>query len=51
MVSPVLLVAEAHALKNVGSARYQRLMKLKATRKLLLSGTPIQNNLQESSLP
>jgi SWI/SNF-related matrix-associated actin-dependent regulator 1 of chromatin subfamily A len=40
---------EAHALKNARSKRYQHLAKLRGERRLLLSGTPIQNNLEELS--
>lgn len=38
---------EAHMLKNMASQRYQHLMKVKAPRRLLLTGTPLQNNLVE----
>ncbi|KAI3389209.1 hypothetical protein SNEBB_001244 [Seison nebaliae] len=38
---------EAHMLKNVTTQRYKTLMKINAERKLLLTGTPIQNNLTE----
>lgn len=38
---------EGHMLKNMSSQRYVNLMKIKATRKLLLTGTPLQNNLME----
>ncbi|KAK9366025.1 SNF2 family N-terminal domain-containing protein [Lipomyces kononenkoae] len=38
---------EGHLLKNSESERYQRLMRLKAEFRLLLTGTPLQNNLQE----
>lgn len=34
-------------LKNVKSQRYQGLIKIPATFRLLLTGTPLQNNLQE----
>src|SRR4051812_41460567 len=34
-------------LKNSNSSRYSTLMKLKAEFRLLLTGTPLQNNLQE----
>ena len=38
---------EGHALKNSQSLRYKRLMKISAQFRLLLTGTPLQNNLQE----
>ncbi|KAK9343264.1 SNF2 family N-terminal domain-containing protein [Lipomyces starkeyi] len=38
---------EGHLLKNSESERYQKLMRLKAEFRLLLTGTPLQNNLQE----
>merc|ERR1711884_615867 len=38
---------EAHMLKNMATARYENLMRVQATRKLLLTGTPLQNNLVE----
>jgi SWI/SNF-related matrix-associated actin-dependent regulator 1 of chromatin subfamily A len=38
---------EAHMLKNMASQRYENLMKVQAPRKLLLTGTPLQNNLVE----
>jgi SWI/SNF-related matrix-associated actin-dependent regulator 1 of chromatin subfamily A len=38
---------EAHMLKNMKSIRYQALIKLRSRRKLLLTGTPIQNNIVE----
>jgi SWI/SNF-related matrix-associated actin-dependent regulator 1 of chromatin subfamily A len=38
---------EGHYLKNVNSQRYQGLIKIPATFRLLLTGTPLQNNLQE----
>ncbi|KAK9235987.1 SNF2 family N-terminal domain-containing protein [Lipomyces kononenkoae] len=38
---------EGHLLKNSESERYQKLMRLKAEYRLLLTGTPLQNNLQE----
>ena len=34
-------------LKNADGARFYNLMKLRATRRLLLSGTPVQNSLRE----
>lgn len=38
---------EAHMLKNMNSVRYQALIKIPSKRKLLLTGTPLQNNLVE----
>jgi len=38
---------EAHMLKNMATARYENLMRVQASRKLLLTGTPMQNNLVE----
>jgi SWI/SNF-related matrix-associated actin-dependent regulator 1 of chromatin subfamily A len=37
---------EGHQLKNYKSARYQNLMNLPCKFRLLLTGTPLQNNLQ-----
>ncbi|XP_041354213.1 SWI/SNF-related matrix-associated actin-dependent regulator of chromatin subfamily A containing DEAD/H box 1-like [Gigantopelta aegis] len=38
---------EGHMLKNMASLRFQNLMKISAERRLLLTGTPLQNNLLE----
>ncbi|CAH1799314.1 unnamed protein product [Owenia fusiformis] len=38
---------EGHMLKNMTSLRYQNLMKIRVKRRLLLTGTPMQNNLVE----
>ncbi|ODV90072.1 hypothetical protein CANCADRAFT_16476, partial [Tortispora caseinolytica NRRL Y-17796] len=38
---------EGHALKNPTSDRYKKLMKLRGKFRLLLTGTPLQNNLHE----
>jgi SWI/SNF-related matrix-associated actin-dependent regulator 1 of chromatin subfamily A len=38
---------EAHSLKNVESARFRNLNKLRCKNRLLLSGTPVQNNVKE----
>merc|ERR1712051_1132321 len=38
---------EAHMLKNMASQRYEQLMRINAKRKLLITGTPLQNNLVE----
>jgi SWI/SNF-related matrix-associated actin-dependent regulator 1 of chromatin subfamily A len=38
---------EGHVLKNFDSQRYAHLMKIDSKWRLLLTGTPLQNNLQE----
>uniref|UniRef100_A0A182JM75 SWI/SNF-related matrix-associated actin-dependent regulator of chromatin subfamily A containing DEAD/H box 1 homolog n=1 Tax=Anopheles atroparvus TaxID=41427 RepID=A0A182JM75_ANOAO len=38
---------EAHMLKNVHSQRYQNLLRINAKHRILLTGTPLQNNLLE----
>ncbi|KAF9012372.1 SNF2 family N-terminal domain-containing protein [Cyathus striatus] len=38
---------EGHVLKNFNSQRYQSLLKFPSKWRLLLTGTPLQNNLQE----
>jgi SWI/SNF-related matrix-associated actin-dependent regulator 1 of chromatin subfamily A len=43
----VCVYDEGHMLKNVNSKRYQGLIRIPATFRLLLTGTPLQNNLQE----
>jgi len=43
----VLVVDEAHRLKNSKSLLYQELMGFDIAFKVLLTGTPVQNNLQE----
>ncbi len=42
-----LVVDEAHRLKNRSSLLFEALAKVNASRRLLLSGTPLQNNLGE----
>ncbi|KAG9509695.1 SWI/SNF-related matrix-associated actin-dependent regulator of chromatin subfamily A containing DEAD/H box 1, partial [Fragariocoptes setiger] len=42
-----LVFDEAHMLKNMKSLRYQNLIKIKSRRRILLTGTPLQNNLLE----
>lgn len=43
----VCIYDEGHLLKNNQSERYAKLMRLKANFRLLLTGTPLQNNLRE----
>ncbi|RKP32313.1 hypothetical protein METBISCDRAFT_12337 [Metschnikowia bicuspidata] len=43
----VIVYDEGHMLKNSNSERYNKLMRLKARFRLLLTGTPLQNNLKE----
>lgn len=43
----MVLCDEGHRLKNCENLTYQALMELKTTRRVLLSGTPIQNDLTE----
>jgi SWI/SNF-related matrix-associated actin-dependent regulator 1 of chromatin subfamily A len=43
----VCVYDEAHALRNPESKRYQQLVRIGADFKVLLTGTPLQNNLQE----
>ncbi|VDP13956.1 unnamed protein product [Heligmosomoides polygyrus] len=38
---------EGHMLKNCSTDRYRNLMKVKGKRKVLMTGTPLQNNLIE----
>nr|XP_029714605.1 SWI/SNF-related matrix-associated actin-dependent regulator of chromatin subfamily A containing DEAD/H box 1 homolog isoform X2 [Aedes albopictus] len=38
---------EAHMLKNMTSQRYENLLRIRADRRILLTGTPLQNNLLE----
>ncbi|KAK6060272.1 protein, SNF2 family [Cooperia oncophora] len=38
---------EGHMLKNCGTDRYRNLMKVRGKRKVLMTGTPLQNNLIE----
>lgn len=48
VVRPTVCVFdEGHALKNHQSKRHQQLMRIPAKFRLLLTGTPLQNNLQE----
>ncbi|KUJ22505.1 uncharacterized protein LY89DRAFT_777602 [Mollisia scopiformis] len=43
----VCVYDEGHLLKNPSTARYKGLMTIKANFRLLLTGTPLQNNLRE----
>ena len=43
----VIVYDEGHMLKNATSDRYKKLTRLKANFRLLLTGTPLQNNLRE----
>ncbi|GMF47073.1 unnamed protein product [[Candida] boidinii] len=43
----VVVYDEGHMLKNSNSERYSKLMKISANFRLLLTGTPLQNNLKE----
>eukprot|EP01117_Protostelium_nocturnum_P000961 TRINITY_DN1128_c0_g1_i6.p1 TRINITY_DN1128_c0_g1~~TRINITY_DN1128_c0_g1_i6.p1 ORF type:complete len:1774 (-),score=927.22 TRINITY_DN1128_c0_g1_i6:245-5566(-) len=44
-----IVLDEAHNVKNVGSSRYRNLLKLafRAENRLMLTGTPLQNNINE----
>ncbi|KAI8920544.1 SNF2 family N-terminal domain-containing protein [Entophlyctis helioformis] len=42
-----LILDEGHMVKNIESNRYKHLMALKSPFRLLLTGTPLQNNLLE----
>lgn len=42
-----LILDEGHMIRNCTSARYRHLISLKTPFRLLLTGTPLQNNLQE----
>jgi SNF2 family DNA or RNA helicase len=42
-----LVLDEAHCIKNADSSRYANLNALRTSHRLLLSGTPVQNNLSE----
>lgn len=42
-----VILDEGHMVRNCTSKRYQQLMTIQAPFRLLLTGTPLQNNLQE----
>jgi SWI/SNF-related matrix-associated actin-dependent regulator 1 of chromatin subfamily A len=43
----IIVYDEGHFLKNSGTDRYAKLMRMSARFRLLLTGTPLQNNLKE----
>lgn len=47
IVTDYVVFDEAHMLKNMTTQRYEYLSKINAKRRLLLTGTPLQNNLME----
>ncbi|KAK8211412.1 swr1 complex component [Zalaria obscura] len=42
-----MILDEAHNIKNFNSQRYQAMIRLKTHARLLLTGTPLQNSIQE----
>lgn len=42
-----LILDEAHGIKNADSSRYINLNQIKTKHRLLLSGTPVQNEISE----
>lgn len=42
-----MVLDEAHCIKNSNSARYRNLCRMGARRRLLLTGTPLENSLKE----
>lgn len=42
-----MILDEAHNIKNFNSQRYRAMIRLKTHARLLLTGTPLQNNMQE----
>ncbi|XP_063222100.1 SWI/SNF-related matrix-associated actin-dependent regulator of chromatin subfamily A containing DEAD/H box 1 homolog isoform X1 [Bacillus rossius redtenbacheri] len=42
-----LVLDEAHMLKNMATQRYDNLMRINAKQRIMLTGTPLQNNLLE----
>ncbi|XP_076250237.1 SWI/SNF-related, matrix-associated actin-dependent regulator of chromatin, subfamily a, containing DEAD/H box 1 [Rhynchophorus ferrugineus] len=42
-----LIFDEAHMLKNMNTQRYENLIRINAKHRILLTGTPLQNNLLE----
>lgn len=44
---PAIILDEAQAIKNAGSARSRAILSLRGARRAALSGTPVENNLNE----
>lgn len=42
-----MVLDEGHSIKNAKTSRFKRITAMRARNRLVLSGTPIQNNLQE----
>jgi SNF2 family DNA or RNA helicase len=42
-----IVLDEAHSIKNINSSRYLHINNLQSYNRLLLSGTPVQNNIME----
>eukprot|EP00477_Mikrocytos_mackini_P001463 GAHX01001572.1.p1 GENE.GAHX01001572.1~~GAHX01001572.1.p1 ORF type:complete len:1685 (-),score=280.62 GAHX01001572.1:48-5102(-) len=42
-----MVLDEAHSIKNSSSKRWQQLLSIKAHRRILLTGTPLQNSVME----
>lgn len=38
---------EAHSIKNAGTSKYRKLLQITCVRRVLLTGTPINNSLPE----
>lgn len=47
LTADVIVYDEGHMLKNTKAQRYQGMIKIPANFRLLLTGTPLQNNLRE----
>jgi DNA helicase INO80 len=45
-----MILDEAQAVKNAGTQRWTNLLSLKSRNRLLLTGTPIQNNMGGKSI-
>lgn len=46
-LADVLICDEGHTLKNSSSKTTKKVLQIKTKRKILLTGTPMQNNLRE----